>query len=299
MSYEEMNDGRATTTEHATPLLDQVLANTQNQPLSMGAESLQAAIKAEIDVQISTAKAYPRNIHTFRQTALALATLDERVAGDCFYRLPRGGKNLEGPSIRMAEIVASAWGNLRTVARIVSIDKERLVAQATTHDLETNTAVTLEVHRRITDKSGRRFSEDMIAVTANAATSIAIRNSIFRVVPFAHVKPIIDQAKAVSLGKGKSFAEQRDAALKHWRGQGVTDDRLCAALMISGVEDIALDDLLTLRGWYTAIKDGDTTLEECFPAAPNGKAKGKGAAGLAETLAAKKTATEQEPATAS
>jgi hypothetical protein len=298
MSYEEMDNARATTTEHATPLLDQVLANTQ-QPLSMGAESLQAAIKAEIDVQIATAKAYPRNIHAFRQTALALATLDDRVAGDCFYRLPRGGKTLEGPSIRMAEIVASAWGNLRTVARIVSIDKERLVAQATTHDLETNNAVTLEVHRRITDKSGRRFSEDMIAVTANAATSIAIRNAIFRVVPFAHVKPIIDQAKTVSLGKGKSFAEQREAALKHWRGQGITDERLCAALMIAGVEDLTLDDLLTLRGWYTAIKDGDTTLEECFPPPTNGKAKSKGTAGLAETLASKKAATEQEPATAS
>lgn len=266
MSYETEHGGydAPTVEQPAGPsLLDQVLANTPAQ--SMGAEALQATIRAEIDIQISTAKAYPRNLKAFRDNALTLATLDEKIAGDCYYRLPRGGKTLEGPSIRLAEIVSYAWGNLRTVARIVAIDRETLTAQASCHDLETNTATTKEVRRRITNKSGGRFNDDMITVTANAAMSIAVRNAIFAVVPFAHVKPIFDAAKLVSLGKGKSFAQQRDSALKHWRGQRITDERLCAALCIASIDDLSVDDLITLRGYFTAIKEGEATLADCFP----------------------------------
>lgn len=266
MSYETEyggHDAPATEQQAGPSLLDQVLANTPQ--FSMGAEALQATIKAEIDIQIATAKAYPRNLKAFRDNALTLATLDEKTAGDCYYRLPRGGKTLEGPSIRLAEIVASSWGNLRTAARITAIDRETLTAQASCHDLETNIATTKEVRRRITNSKGGRYNDDMITVTANAAMSIAVRNAIFAVVPFAHVKPIFDAAKLVSLGKGKSFAQQRDSALKHWRGQKVTDERLCSALCLASIDDLSVDDLITLRGYFTAIKEGEATLADCFP----------------------------------
>ena len=48
-----------------------------------------------------------------------MATIDAEVAGSCFYKLSRGGKTIEGPSVRLAEIVASAWGNLKFGARII------------------------------------------------------------------------------------------------------------------------------------------------------------------------------------
>lgn len=277
MSYETEYGGQDTPPTEAAPgpsILDQVLANTPQ--FSMGAEALQATIKAEIDIQIATAKAYPRNLKAFRDNALTLATLDEKTAGDCYYRLPRGGKTLEGPSIRLAEIVASSWGNLRTAARITAIDRETLTAQASCHDLETNIATTKEVRRRITNSKGGRYNEDMITVTANAAMSIAVRNAIFAVVPFAHVKPIFDAAKLVSLGKGKSFAQQRDSALKHWRGQKISDERLCSALLIASIDDLSVDDLITLRGYFTAIRDGEATLAECFPELDSDKPKSGG-----------------------
>jgi hypothetical protein len=52
---------------------------------------------------------------------------------------------------------------------------------------------------------------------------------------------------------------------------------------VAGVEDIGMDELVTLKGMATAIKEGDTTVEQAFPMPPK-EDKGKGINGLKETL---------------
>ena len=64
--------------------------------------------KAEIDQQIATAHAYPRSPAAARDRMIGLATLDDQMASECIYSVPRGGKQIRGPSIRFAEIVLSA-----------------------------------------------------------------------------------------------------------------------------------------------------------------------------------------------
>jgi hypothetical protein len=49
--------------------------------------------KAEIDMQIATAKKYPRDIKKFRNESMSLACLDAEVAGECFYRRAAGQEN--------------------------------------------------------------------------------------------------------------------------------------------------------------------------------------------------------------
>ena len=39
--------------------------------------------KAEVDMQISTAKAFPRSLKTFMDEALSMATLTEDIAQSC------------------------------------------------------------------------------------------------------------------------------------------------------------------------------------------------------------------------
>ena len=131
---------------------------------------------AEIDQQIATAHKYPRSLALFRKEALAMVTLTEVVAQECIYALPRDGKVIQGPSARFAEIMLHAWGNARAGARTVHEDDTFITAQGVCHDLQRNVAITFEVRRRITDKKGRRYSADMIGVTANAASSIALRS---------------------------------------------------------------------------------------------------------------------------
>lgn len=220
--------------------------------------------KSEIDMQIATAHKYPRSIKRFRDEALAMVTLNESIAQECIYSLPRDGKTIEGPSARFAEVVASAWGNSRAGARVVSDQGDFVTAQGVFHDLERNVAITYEVQRRITGKNGRRFSPDMIGVTANAACSIALRNSILKGVPKAFWADMYEQARSTAIGTVQTLANRRSRALAVLQKMGVTPAQVFAFLHIEGEQDITIEHLSTLFGITTALKDGDTTPEQAF-----------------------------------
>lgn len=223
------------------------------------------ALRAEVDVQISTAKRFPRSIRNFKQQALEMATFDEETASGCFYSLPRGGKPIEGPSARLAEIVLSAWGNVRSEARIIGVDDKEITAEAMTWDLEKNVAIRVQVKRRITDKYGKRYSDDMVTVTGNAACSIALRNSVFKVIPMVYTKSIYQAARQVAIGDIKTIAAKRVEMVDYFGKMGITPDRVFAAIGKGFIEEIGLDELATLKGVATAIKDGDVSVDEAFP----------------------------------
>lgn len=253
--------------------------NDETHDDGMVAEQGMVAIlnKSEIDQQIATAHRFPRSLKQFRDEAMQMVTLDESIANECIYALPRDGKTIEGPSARFAEIIASAWGNSRAGARVISDQGEFVTAQGVFHDLERNVAITYEVQRRITDRNGRRYKADMIGVTANAACSIALRNAILKGVPKAFWASMYDEARKVIMGDVKTLANRRAAAIANFVRYGVTLEQICAQLGVAGQEDITLDHLVILRGLLTALREGDTTPEEAFahskPAVEMPKAK--------------------------
>lgn len=216
---------------------------------------------SEIDIQIATANRYPRSIKAFKDHVLELSTLDEETASSMFYKLPRGGKFIEGPSVRLAEVAAASYKHLRFGSRIIAVDDRFITAQGYCYDLENNIASAVEVRRRITDKNGKRFNDDMIQVTGNAASSIALRNAIFKVIPMAYIKPAYEKAKLTALGQNKSMAERREAMLTYWKKAGATEAQVFAAIGVKGIDDLGNDELLTLHGLATAVKSGEITIE--------------------------------------
>lgn len=234
----------------------------QDEAVAVEASSLALTQRAEIDIQIATAKRWPRSITKFRADALTLATLDEETAGSMGYSLPRGKKPVMGPSVRLAEIVGSCWGNLRFGARIVEIGPRMLTAQGVAHDLETNVSATKDVHRRITDKVGNRYGDDMIGVTAQAAMSIALRNAIFSVVPMSLVNDLYRQTLEVALGKGLPMGARRKKAVEWFVAhQGATESDVFLVCGVRGFDDLTMDDLAMLSGLRSSIKSGETTWE--------------------------------------
>lgn len=228
-------------------------------------DALGIIVASEISQQISTAKAYPRDIKGFRNQAMTLATLDEHVAEECFYALPRAGRTISGPSVRLAEIVAHTWGNCRAGSRVIEEGKEFVTAQGIFHDLETNVAITYEVRRRITDKNGKRYNSDMVGMTANAACSIAFRNAVFKGVPKAFWSSIYEGARQCAIGDIDTLATKRAEAIKYLQKYGVTPDRIYAALDVKNEDGITLEHLTTLKGIVQAIKSGEYTPETAFP----------------------------------
>ncbi|PZR88391.1 MAG: hypothetical protein DI537_23930 [Stutzerimonas stutzeri] len=226
--------------------------------------------RAEVDQQIATARALPRSIQRAVSQIMTLATLDEESAEECVYALPRGGKPIKGPSVRLAEIIASQWGNCRVGARVVHVDRfEKYVeAEGVFHDLETNTATTARVRRRISDKSGKLLTEDMIVVTGNAACSIAKRNAILGAVPKAVWRKAYAAVESVIAGDVKTLVERRDRAMKAFAAFGVKPEQVYEAIGVGGVDDISLDHMTTLLGMHSALKSGESNVEEMFPRRP-------------------------------
>lgn len=231
---------------------------------TVNVETLSTVIKAEIDMQISTAKAYPRSLQVAMQRALSLATLSQDVAESCIYALPRGGKRVEGPSVRLAEIIGSSWGNMRSGARVISNDGKTITSQGICHDLETNFAVTMEVKRRITDKYGKTFNEDMQVMTGNACNAIAFRNAIFKVIPRAMIDQIMLEVKKVSRGDVSTLPERRTKAVDWFNKKGVTNEMICEHFDIKKIEDVDLDMLQTLSGYKNAVTQEEVNVISIF-----------------------------------
>lgn len=250
---------------------------------------LSLVLKAEIDTQIATAKAFPRSIKAFMDKTLSVATINEDVAQSCAYALPRGGKTLEGPSVRLAEIVVSSYGNIRAGARIIHNDGRKITAQGICHDLESNTCVTVEVSRSILQnvwepdptrpgknrKTGRfeTMTEDMQVVTGQAACAIAFRNAVYKVVPAALIQDIYDKIKEVAKGTAETLPARRKKTLDYLEGLGVKPEQICHVLDLKSVEDIDLEKLAVLRGMCTLIRNGEGTVAELFPPKPSPKQK--------------------------
>lgn len=227
--------------------------------------ALEAISRSEVAMQLDSAHRWPRSPTKCLKDATSLATMSVEIAESCMYSVPRGGKMITGPSVRLAEMMASSWGNLHVGARVIEATATEVVAQSVCWDLEKNVRVTVEAQRSIVGKKGR-FDDDMIRVTGMAAISIALRNAVFRVIPRAYVDAVYEIAKQCAVGDLQTLVARRDGAFARYAKLGVTPERMLARLGIAGVDDFTLMHLETLVGMYTSIKSGELSLDDAFPA---------------------------------
>lgn len=264
------------------------------------ASSLEALNRSEIDIQISTAKKWPRDIQASIARVESLATVNSATAGECFYSLKRKGKNgsdsvIEGPSVRLAEIVAASWGNLRVSSQIIGNDGKFITARGICIDLETNVGISSDVKRRITDSNGRTFSEDMQVVTGNAAGAIAFRNAVFKVVPKAVINNAISSIKKmIEDSVSNDFEASKEKMFAYFAKFGVTKQMICSYFNVEDESGLNVANIAELRTTATAIKEGQATAKELF-IDPYNAAQKASAASLkngspAERLAAAKAA---------
>lgn len=233
-------------------------------------EGISVINTAEINQQIATAHRFPRSVTAFRRKVYEMVTLDVETAESCIYAIPRDGKMIDGPSIRFAEILLVGWGNYRAATEVTDIGDRFITAEGMFMDLEINGAIKAKTMRRIVGKAsdkhpnGKRFGDDMIATTGNAASSIALRNAITRGIPKALWKELFDEAKKVAGGSAQTFGARRDKVIKELGIQGATPDQIFALLGIKGADDMQTEHLVHLRGLQNAIKDGEITVDEAF-----------------------------------
>lgn len=252
--------------------------------------------RANVDSQIATAKQYPRDLRRAINNSVAMATMDIPTAQSCGYALPRGGKPITGPSVHLAKLIVSNYGNIRAEAKVVQITDKQVISRGTCWDLENNVATAFEVRRSIVGRTGQRFSDDMITVTGNAANSIAYRNAVFSVIPRAITDKVYQAAQRCitgDLSDEDKIIARRKKCIDYFKDEfGITEQEVVMLCGKKTVNQIKANEIALLLGITQSLTDGDTTVDELMK--PYRKEKTKNAIAAAAAEAAKDAAAKKE-----
>ena len=225
-----------------------------------------AVERANVDSQVATAKQYPRDLTRCINNSIVMATMDYETAQSCGYALPRGGKPITGPSVHLAKLLVSNYGNIRAEAKISKITDKRVISRGTCWDLENNVATAFEVGRSIVGKNGKRFSDDMITVTGNAASSIAYRNAVFSVIPKAITSKVYQAAQHFitgDLSDEEKLVARRKKCIDFFKDEyGITEQEVVMLCGKQTINQIKAEQIALLLGITQSLKDGDTTVDE-------------------------------------
>ena len=227
---------------------------------------IDAVERANVDSQVATAKQYPRDLKRSINNSIAMATMDYNTAQSCGYALPRGGKPITGPSVHLAKLIVSNWGNVRAEAKVVKITDKQVISRGTCWDLENNVATAFEVRRSIVGKSGKRFTDDMITVTGNAANAIAYRNAVFSVIPKAITDKVYQAAQHFitgDLSDEEKIVARRKKCIDFFKDEyGISEEEVVMLCGKQTVNQIQAEQIALLLGITQSLKDGDTTVED-------------------------------------
>lgn len=235
---------------------------------STGMEVFEAQERASIDSQVATAKKYPRDLMRCKNNSIAIVCMDKETAESCRYAKPTGGKNVVGPSVHLARIIAQQYGNLKVLQRIKMIDAKTVVAEAVAFDMETNYAVSVEARRSIIQKNGQRYSDSVIETNAMAILAIAERNAILKVIPKAIIDVVYKEAFKFANGDLSDEAKvlkARKTALEYLQSNyGATEPEVLKLLGIRSTGQIDAEKIADLRAFTQSLKDGEITADELF-----------------------------------
>lgn len=242
-------------------------------PAKLSSQDLSAVYSSEINQQIATARAYPRRKDKIiAQEIIERATLNQEIATECFYRLKRTSrgaeqaKDIQGESVRFAEIVQASYGNTRVATDYVGVEYLKngaafILVTAAAMDVQTNNIIRQTVSRSITTSARngppRLFSNDMIGVTFMAAQSIAYRRAILRLVPKALWVDGYNAAVETARGTIATLGERRRKVLEAFAKFGIKAADLFQAIGVESEQEIGLDHMVDLGGMWTALKDGE------------------------------------------
>ena len=249
-------------------------------------------MRSQTQFHTAVAVQRPRNL----DKVVAAVLREAEFAGDAFYySFPMGGKKIEGPSIGLAMAVAREWSNCAVPVEYYETATE-WVFNAHFVDLERGFTVS-RVFRKKKGKGVFKKLEDDRAedMTFQAAQSRAIRNVVLAGVP----RWLTDQAKerakdAVLKGISKEgLAVATDKALKFLAGYAISEERVLAVLG-KPKHEWASEDIASLRGMASQLRDGQATAEQLFPATEAKEERPKAATPKEETKAKRGRAPKAE-----
>lgn len=223
----------------------------------------------EVQAAMVIAKKFPRDEWESTER-IRRACQRKSLASQAVYSYPRGGQNVTGPSIRLAEALAKNWGNIDY--GVIELDKKDGSSEMMAYawDLETNTRVTKIFtvdHTRDTKKGRVKLTDDrdIYEATANFGAR-RMRACILGVIPGDVVDMAVEECKkTASAGDGRPMQERITQMLTVFKTEFSVSKEQIEEYVGRPAGTYGTDEIILLQGVYKAIKDGQATVESYFP----------------------------------
>lgn len=221
----------------------------------------------QVEAQVIMAKKFPRDIIQVEEK-IKNSCKRESLAEIAQYAVPRAGTSIKGPSIRLAEELARQYGNCDIGYKIVESDTEAELVRcmAWCWDLENNLRVTKEYEisaYQYTKNGNKKRTSDDLTLAVNAGGSKALRDCILRVVPSDLTDTALDTCEHTLKNSKVPISEQIDKMLRAFEKLNVDEKTIQIYLQLARSKWTNAQ-IHSLRKVHTAIKNGDTTIDNVF-----------------------------------
>ncbi|MCP5245728.1 MAG: hypothetical protein H6937_07200 [Burkholderiales bacterium] len=226
---------------------------------------------AEVQAAMIAAKQSPRDQITAMDRILNACTRPT-LADSAVYQYSKGGTDISGPSIRLAEAIAQQWGNIQfgfnELTRGVDYDGVTYSeVGAYAWDLESNTRRPLQFrvrHWRDTKKGGYALKDEreIYELIANQAQR-RVRACILAVIPGDVVEAAVKQCETTLKSNADTSPEAINKMVEAFSIFGVTKEQIEKRIQ-RRIDSILPAQVVGLKKIYASLRDGVSVPSDWF-----------------------------------
>lgn len=255
----------ATTTDQNNPFGSQMqVRSAQNAT----AEAGQQREIAEVQAAMVIAKRFPRNQMEATDKILQACTRTSLAEG-ALYSYSKGGSDVTGPSIRMAEVLAQCWGNISFGIRELEQRNGESSVEAFAWDIETNTrqVKVFQVGHVRHSKSGvKKLTDprDIYELVANQGAR-RLRACILGVIPGDVTEAAVKQCEETLHANADTSPEGIKKLTSAFEKIGISKEQIEVRIQ-RRIETIRPAQIVQLKKVYASLRDGMSEVGDWFDA---------------------------------
>lgn len=223
----------------------------------------------EVQAAMVIAKRFPRDVRAAIDR-IRNSCARKTLAGQALYVYARGGTDISGPSIRLAEAVAQQWGNLQYGIRELEQRNGESTVEAFAWDLETNTRqvkVFQVAHERHTKRGVTNLTDprDIYETVANQGAR-RLRACILGVIPGDVIEGAVAECEKTLKADADVSPDAQKKIIEAFLGYKVRKDQIEKRLQ-RRIDAVTPAQVVQLRKILMSLRDGMSGPEDWFDAA--------------------------------
>lgn len=222
----------------------------------------------EVQASMVIAKKFPRDQVAAMDKILNACTRST-LAATALYSYPRGGTEVTGPSIRLAEAMAQVWGNMQFGIRELSAANGSSTVEAFAWDVESNTRqvkVFQVPHARYSRAHGlQKLTDprDIYEVIANQGAR-RLRACILGVIPGDVTEAAVNQCEVTQRQNIEVTPETIKAMAKAFKEDFKVTEEMIQNRIGKRMEAINPPQMINLRKIFQSMRDGMSKPSDWF-----------------------------------